>query len=375
MAMPLRDRILAVYRGETPDVVPYMLDLSHWFYHKHKMPWDLSRTYDRPECELIDYHKQKGVGFYVAQLGSFYLGDHANGVSAVVEKRESGGKVEIVWRYSTPIGSIERKRIWDERTYSWHIADWAVKTEQDLRVLGYALGNRTYEANWDSYRAWVDYVGDTGVVYMPIGYSAMGHILCLWMGIEAAVYAIADWPETMREVVDQINLNTLDLVDLVAQSPAEVVVMGDNLSSDVQPPHFFRRWSRPFYEEAIRRLHVAGKCAAVHIDGRLRGALHMIREVGGDCGDALTPSPMGDMTPEECREEAGPDFILSGGIPPDLWLPNVDTGTFRKSVQDWLGLKRHSPNLILAAGDQVPPGAVEDRIEIARDMAEEHGRY
>ena len=34
MTMTLRERILAVYRGETPDVVPYMLDLSHWFYHK-----------------------------------------------------------------------------------------------------------------------------------------------------------------------------------------------------------------------------------------------------------------------------------------------------------------------------------------------------
>jgi hypothetical protein len=82
---------------------------------------------------------------------------------------------------------------------------------------------------------------------------------------------------------------------------------------------------------------------------------------------------MGDMTSEECRDEAGPDFILSGGIPPDLWLPNVDTGAFKKAVRDWLELSRSSPRLILAAGDQVPPGAVEDRIEIARDMAEEYG--
>ena len=36
MTMTMRERILAVYRGETPDVVPYMLDLSHWFYHKNR---------------------------------------------------------------------------------------------------------------------------------------------------------------------------------------------------------------------------------------------------------------------------------------------------------------------------------------------------
>src|ERR1017187_1088201 len=38
--MTTRERILAVYRGQTPDVVPYMLDLSHWFYHKHHRPCD-----------------------------------------------------------------------------------------------------------------------------------------------------------------------------------------------------------------------------------------------------------------------------------------------------------------------------------------------
>ena len=53
MTMTMRERILAVYRGETPDVVPYMLDLSHWFYHKNRIPWDLSVAYDKPEYELI----------------------------------------------------------------------------------------------------------------------------------------------------------------------------------------------------------------------------------------------------------------------------------------------------------------------------------
>lgn len=69
--MTLRERILAVYRGETPDAVPYMLDLSHWFYHRHRLPWDLSRSYEEPEYELINYHKKVGAGFYLPNLGSF----------------------------------------------------------------------------------------------------------------------------------------------------------------------------------------------------------------------------------------------------------------------------------------------------------------
>ena len=40
-----------------------------------------------------------------------------------------------------------------------------------------------------------------------------------------------------------------------------------------------------------------------------------------------------------------------------------------------MALKREGPRLIAAAGDQVPPGAEEERIELMRDLVEERGRY
>jgi hypothetical protein len=373
--MTLRERILAVYRGETPDVVPYMLDLSHWFYHKNRQPWDLSLSYDEPEYALIDYHKRTGVGFYIPNLAAFYTADYGPDVVAETTKSDSYGAPEITWRLTTPLGAIERKRRWEESTYSWAISQWGVHTEQDLRVLGYALGSRRWTARWDRYQAWQEYAGDYGVPYMLAGYSAMGHLLNYWMGIGSAIYAAADWPGTLHAVVDQINDNTLKLVDLLAQSPAEVVCMGDNFSSDVQSPRFFAEWSRPYYAEAIRRLHAAGKYVAVHIDGRMRGALAMFREIGADCCDAATPAPMGDLTPGECRDEAGPHFILSGGVSPDLWYPHVSVDAFKRAIGDWLDLRQRSPRLIANAGDQVPPGAAEDRIAIMRDMVEQCGKY
>ena len=372
--MTLRERILAVYAGRTPDVVPYMLDLSHWFYHRQHMPWDLSRAYFTPERELIEYHRRNGVGFYVANLASFFDATYPADVKASVTRDESDG-VEIVWRCDTPLGSIERRRKWSEASYSWHVSHWGVRTEQDLRVLGRALGGLQFKPAWDRYRAWVEAVGESGVVYVSTGYSAMGHLLNYWMGIERTLYAAADWPDTLHEVVNEINEGALRLVDLLADSPAEVVIMGDNFSSDIQPPRFFAEWSRPFYNEAIRRLHRKGKRMAVHIDGRLRGLLHAFAEIGADCADAVTPAPMGDLVPSECRDEAGPELILSGGVPPNLWLPEVSEEAFVRSLLRWLDLAKRSPRLIANAGDQVPPGAVEARILLARDLVEKHGGY
>jgi len=371
--MTLRDRILAVYRGATPDVVPCMLDLSHWFYHKHHLPWDLSRSYEQPEHELINYHKRMGVGFYLPNLAAFLDVSYADDVRPTVTKTADGR--EINWVYETPLGVIRRTRRWEEQTYSWGIPEWGIKTEHDLNVLGYALGSRRYAPRWDQYLRWVEAVGDGGVVYVVFAYSGMGHLLNSWMGIERTIYATVEWTRTLRKVVDQINANNLQAVDLLAQSPAEVILVGDNFSSDIQPPHFFEVWSRAYYAEAIRRLHGAGKQVAVHVDGRLRGLLKTFRELGADCIDAVTPAPMGDLTPEACRDEAGSMLILSGGVPPNLWLPGTEVGAFRQAVRRWLDLRKRSPRLIANASDQVPPGAEEDRIRLMQDLVERWGSF
>ena len=48
---------------------------------------------------------------------------------------------------------------------------------------------------------------------------------------------------------------------------------------------------------------------------------------------------------------------------------------FVAKIREWLALRRRSPRLIANAGDQVPPGAAEERIALMRDLVEEEGRY
>jgi hypothetical protein len=371
--MTIKQRIESVYRGETPDVIPFMLDLSHWFYYRERMSWDLSQAYEEPEYDLINIHKKHGTGFYMPNLAHFYDVTYPDNVKADVRKSNDGQK--ITWSFETPMGKIERTRIWEEGSYSWGIRDWGIRSEEQLKILASAMANRTYEFLPEKYQAWLDAIGDMGVCYVGTGYSAMGHLLSYWMGIEGTIYATMDWPETMREIVDEINQNNLKLIDMLAASPAEFIIMGDNFSGDVQPPYFFAQWSRDFYTEAVRRLHTAGKYVAVHIDGRLFGAIEMIKETGADCADAVTPAPMGDLTPQQCRDNAGKDFILSGGVSPDLWMPYVSIEDFKKAVLEWVALNKQSSRLIANSGDQVPPGAEEERIGIMRDLVEQYGRY
>lgn len=370
--MSHRQDILGVYRGESTHTVPFMLDLSHWFYHRNRRPWDLSRSYLEPEHDLIAYHRRADVGFYLPNLASFYDTVWPPDVSASVKRSDDGAR--ITWTFDTPVGSIRRTRVWEDESYSWAIAEWGARTEADLRVLACAMKERRFTPAWDRYEKWGRAVGDLGVVYITPGYSGVGLLLSLWMGIESVMYLAADQPELLREVVDAINESNLRLVDLLAQSPAEVILLGDNFSSDVQSPRFFREWSREYYREAVRRLHAAGKFVAVHVDGRMKGLLREFAEIGMDCIDAVTPKPSGDLFPAECRREAGPNLILSGGVAPHLWTHDVSDAEFERAVCDWLELRHDSPRLIANAGDQVPPDACEHRIGMMRELVEEHGR-
>lgn len=374
--MTPRERILAVYNGQKPDRVPFMLDLSHYYLHRFQLPWDLCNGYPEPDRGLMDFTRKMGAAFYCPQQTYFWKTEYANDVKSTAVTNVVGGVPEICWRFDTPLGSIERIRVWEPGSYSWAIKKWGVTTEKDLEILAYAMSSRRYTPIPENYEAWADYIGEDGLVYLNSGYSAMGYLLAYWMGVENTIFATYDYEDLMEETVRKINENVLEQVRMMAtEFSAPVIIMGDNFSSDVQSPSFFERWSKDFYAKAYEIIHENGKKVAVHVDGKLKGAINMMRDIGVDCIDAVTPGSVGGCTPAQARAEAGDDLILSGGIPNELWYSYSDMSAFEAAVKEWLALKDISPALIAAAGDQVPPGAEEARILRMGELVAEYGNY
>lgn len=374
--MTPRERILAVYNGKKPDRVPYMLDLSHYYLHKFQLPWDLGTGAPKVDTGLMDFTKKMGAAFYCPQMAHFWDVEYANDVKSSSSTRVVNGVPEISWRFDTPIGSIERIRVWEPGSYSWAIKKWGVTDEKDLEVLAYAMASRRYTPKPQNYEDWANYIGEDGLVYMNTAYSAIGYLMNYWMGVENTIYASYDFEDELEECVTKINNNILEMVEMMASEfSAPVILTGDNFSSDVQSPAFFERWSKDYYKKAYEIIHSHGKKAAVHIDGKLKGAITMLKNVGVDCIDAVTPGSVGGCTAADARAEAGNDLILSGGIPNELWYDYSPMSSFENAVKEWLALKDISPALIAAAGDQVPPGALEERICRYGELVEEYGYY
>ncbi len=367
--MTPRQRARAVFRGETPDAVPLFLDLSHWYKKNYSVPFDLAGLRG-VERRLVELHRLLGAVAYV-EMGSFYDLRYDDGVSESAETVGGVYRHEIV----TPVGTVYEERTFSEASYSYNITRRLIQSVDDFEVVGFAMDRVRAVARWERYEEWERALGDLAFIYVQLPYSGLGYLMSRHMGVEKSVYAIQDAADEVERLIRSVNDANLRILDTIADGPFDVLIQSDNLDGNVQTPALFDRFSRAYYSEIARRLHRVGKSLAVHVDGEMRGLLGALARCGVDCIDAATPAPMFSLSPKAAREEAGPEMILSGGVPPTVFGPTGTGEQFDRAVREWLELKEDSPRLILAAGDQVPPNADWGRIARLPQLIEAFGRY
>lgn len=369
--MTLRQRLLAVFRGETPDCVPAYADLSHWHVSETDATFVPVRTQDTvSDRRLFALHRELGLGCHLLGPTLYrvrYDGDVQEQITC------EGGLFRH--RIATPLGSIEEQRRWNPASWSYDITHRMLQGVEDLKVLNYAYRRRRAEPAYEGFAEYDRLVGEAGVVAGVGGYSGLGFLMSRYMGVERTVYALADHPAPVEETIELVNRVRLEEMAITARSPAPFVLFSDNLSSDIHAPRLFERYMRPFYSAMAEACHAAGKWLSVHLDGRVHGLLAPLRDCGADCAEAVTPRPDGDLPADRIRAEAGPGLILWGGVPASIWQAWTPDEEFVRCVRRWLELRRVSPRLVAAPGDQIVPGTPRRRLEMFRELVEEHGCY
>ena len=369
--MTPRQRIKAVYEGKTPDQVPFMLDLSHWYKKNYNVFFDLT-GFKEVEQGLVDLHKKVGAVIYV-ETGSHY--DIYYEDEAVTSKAWTNDDGVFRNEITTPLGTVCEERVFSKESYSYNIRKHMIENIEDMAIVAYAMESRRCRPRFERYKAWQQAAGELGFIYTNLAYSGFGFLISRYMGVENTILAVYDYPEKVQQFVDTINQSQLQMLDEIIDEPFEVLIVGDNHDSNVQTAELFNRYTRDYYIELAKRIHNKGKYLSVHVDGEMRGFLKLLGECGVDCIDACTPAPMFSLTPQQSREEAGPDLILSGGIPATVFGSIGTDEEFVESVKSWLDTRYISSRLILAAGDQVPTDAPYHRIEMLPELVDKYGCY
>ena len=363
--MTPRQRLLAVITGSTPDHVPALADLSWWHAAHGGGRFVPAAVGNEKRIEaLIDLHRRVGVAMHL-NLGAFYREVHAPDVH--VQTVVDGDR--YTHRMTTPVGCVEEVRCWSPEAWSWPIVQHMVRGVEDLKIIRYVFEHVRYQACWEALARVNAMVGDIGLPFVQAPYTGMGFLISRYAGIERTVMFSVDQPDELAQTVATINAAHERVFSLLAQGPAQVLFVSDNLSSDVQSPAWFGRWSAAHYAALAKIAHAHDKPISVHIDGRLRGLLSAVSECGIDVAAAVTPAPWGYLTPTQWSDEAGAKLVLSGGVPPDSFSAAVPMTVFDARVQAWLELRHASPALVIAPGDQLPPDGELDRVRRMCDMA------
>lgn len=281
--MNVRERLLTTLRWGEPDCVPLTV-----------YDWMLPRgTTERKLREL-------GVGLITRLPGHRVV--HRE-VEIRTREYYGNGRKYVRRSIHTPVGEVyqtlEAEGAYD--TSNW-IKEHFIKGPDDYRVMEFYLRDARYLDNYDSIREARRRVGDDGIVLVRIAKSPIQEMLYQMMGYEQFALEFA----FNRDQFDSLHALMLEryaeLYDIAAAAPVEILMLGDNITSDVVGGDRFRRYLLPEYAKIHRRLAGTGKILAVHMDGRLRNLADDIAKAEVDVVEALTPPPMGDFSVAEARE-------------------------------------------------------------------------
>jgi uroporphyrinogen-III decarboxylase len=381
-----RERILAAFRGEQPDAVPFCPNLYYWFYY-HKLAGDLPPVLAQ-SVHPFDALRALGADILARwDTQSATRAVYPNGTYS----EEHGGlsrfetpvvtafnvypprKSEIRRRFVTPHGDLTS--VWTlsvaaatdfESEHWWK--DWS-----DFQAIRYMLESTDYAFDAAAFRRWVRRVGEDGVMMVHVTQSPLKTFHWL-AGPENASLFLIDHPDEMRELAAIHTAKALSLVERTAAEPeAEIFMSLDNVDSAFYPPDFFKGYCQDFFTRAAEIVHSRGKIFVVHACGRNRVLMPLVGASGVDCLEGLTPPPAGDVDLARARALAGrSDFTVNGGMD----MPNLEAGAgaetrlhdYTRRLFESMGDKRH---FIFGSSCSTSPRTPWQNLVYFRDAARE----
>jgi len=395
--MTHRERIIKAIRGEMPDRLPFAPRLDLWYTanvqagtlpEKHK-----NRTFDeiaraegwalhkinpeyqknrKPEDNL---HWALGILSYKESVFGFQFPPDVE-----QEVKKTAGRTQIT--YHTPVGSVSTTTVYTEEmrkagVSNFWVEEHVLKEAKDYRPVGYIFENlKLYRDDRDFLR-WKAEIGEDGVPFTLAGRAAspMHHIQKYFVDATDFYFHYHDYEKEIRALAESMGGFFDQIIQLIGDSPAEVVYWGANFDDMITYPAFFEKDIVPWIRKAADILGRKGKFVSCHCDGENLGLLDLIRDSGMHIAEAITPAPMTKVPIEEYYRRWSGKLTLFGGIPSILLL--------RESVSDeefeaYLGhlFKAVAPGkrMILGIADSTPPNAVFERLVRIGEKVEKEGR-
>jgi hypothetical protein len=317
----------------------------------------------------------RGLGIF--RLPGLAYRAELTSVERIVETEGDTTRVE----YRTPVGSVSyRATLTTEMleggaSISW-IDEHVVKRPEDYRVLAYIFQNIRVSPDYDNYLAFQREVGDRGVaVAHGVGSaSPMQGIMRDFVDGTQFYYELADHPKELQALCEAMTPFYDRLVQVLADSPAEAVMMGANYDDTITYPPFFEEHILPWLQRWADVLHAKGKIFLSHCDGENEGLLDLLAQSGIDVAESVCAPPMVQCSLGAMRRAFGGKITIFGGVPSVVLLEDsMSEEEFEAHMRGLFAEIAPGDRFILGVSDMVPPDAQWERLVRIAEMVERHG--
>ena len=283
MTLTPRARILAVLQGKDVDRIPFTV---YWL------------MFPRGQAE----RELRNEGVTLVERVPLYHIETPNAELISREYHENGRRV-MRKEYRTPAGTVFSSYK-SEATYgtSWWQEDFYIKDAEDYRVLEYVINDWVYVPDFQNFSLAAERYGEDGFVMGNSEYSPMNMLIYKLIGMERFCVDLIDNPDRIHSLYELIRGKQRDMFQLCAESPAEVINYGGNISQEVLGLDRFQQYYLPCLNEFADLMHEHNKLASCHYDAKMGSLVAAVAGSRTDIIEAFTPVPTGDVTVAEARE-------------------------------------------------------------------------
>ena len=366
--MTERERVLTLLAGGTPDRLPWFGDLDYWA--TSLIGRGLKPAGFKESDAYIDWHRALGVGFYLQGYFPFRTVLENCRVTEWREGEKRRRKIE------TPRGVLTEAWTWLPESFSEAPTERLVKSAADLDAYRWLFENTRYERDYAFAETRRRQVGGAGVVLGYLPKSPFMQMVALDAGIVTVTEILADDPDALAGTLAAARRAHDRAAGIALASPAEVLMIPENLSSEVVGPRFYEMFMRDYHETWTACIREAGKASCVHMDGTLRGLLRQVCTAGFTFVEAMTPAPVGDLEVELWADWSGNGAtVLWGGLPGVYFTDKVPDREFDRHVRHVIEVMTTRPRYVLGVADQVPPDGLERRVRRVAALVEQLGYF
>jgi hypothetical protein len=285
-----------------------------------------------------------------------------------VKKKLNETDVEITTE--TPVGNMVRINRHTETSRSPIHIKKPVATEEELKVAIWIEENTGWEWDQERFDKALEEVGDLGAPTMYMPRMNIQNLYIITMGVENAVYALYDWPDTIEAFFKALSESHDRLIDVINGSPIDIINFGENVHAGTMSEDLFLKYHLPECQKRCERLREAGKFTCSHWDGDCAPLLKYAKETGLDGIEAITPKPQGDVTLEQTKEALGDDMFLLDGIPAVYFDETYSEETLIECTKKIIDL--FAPKLVLGISDEISSTGDVERVRTVGDIVDEY---